>query len=70
MKRRIELNADVGESFGNYALGRPEEVVRLINHALVACGFHAGDPSVMRQTVEWCKRYNVLLGLILGSQTC
>jgi UPF0271 protein len=62
LKRRIELNADVGESFGNYTLGQPEELIKLINHALVACGFHAGDPSVMHQTVEWCKEYNVVLG--------
>ena len=62
MKKRIELNADMGESFGHYTLGRPEEVMKLINHALVACGFHAGDPSVMHQTVKWCKQYNVVLG--------
>ncbi|MFC1872062.1 LamB/YcsF family protein [Chloroflexota bacterium] len=62
MKQGIELNADVGESFGHYTLGRPLEVIKLINHALVACGFHAGDPAVMHQTVKWCKQYNVVLG--------
>jgi len=62
MKRRIELNSDMGESFGNYVVGRPEEVMKLINHASVACGFHAGDPVVMHQTVRLCKQYNVVLG--------
>ena len=61
-KKRIEINADMGESFGNYVLGRPEEVIKLINHTFVACGFHAGDPSVMYQSVKWCKEYNVILG--------
>jgi len=62
MKRRIELVADVGESFGNWVLGRPEETMKLINTAMVACGYHAGDPLVMHQTVRWCKQYNVVLG--------
>lgn len=52
----------MGESFGNYVLGQPEEVMKLINVAFVACGFHAGDPLVMHQTVKWCKQYNVTLG--------
>ncbi len=50
--RRIDLNADVGESFGAYTLGHDEAVLRHITSANVACGFHAGDPSVMRQTVR------------------
>lgn len=62
MRNRIELASDMGESFGNYVLGRPEEVMKLINTAFVACGFHAGDPLVMHQTVKWCKQYNVVLG--------
>jgi UPF0271 protein len=62
MRKRIELNSDVGESFGNYTLDWYEEVMKLIKHASVACGFHAGDPLVMRQSVEWCKKYNVVLG--------
>ena len=61
-RKSIEINSDMGESFGNYVVGRPEEVLKRINHAIVACGFHAGDPTVMRQTVEWCKKYNVVLG--------
>jgi UPF0271 protein len=62
MRKRIELNSDMGESFGNYTLHWYEEVMKLINHASVACGFHAGDPLAMGQSVEWCKKYNVVLG--------
>ena len=47
----IDLNSDVGESFGNYKLGLDEEVIPLITSANIACGFHAGDPSVMRRTI-------------------
>ena len=62
MRKRIELASDMGESFGNYVLGQPEEVMKLVNNVYVACGFHAGDPLVMHQTVKWCKQYNVVLG--------
>ena len=47
----IDLNSDVGESFGNYTLGLDEEVIPLISSANIACGYHAGDPAVMRHTV-------------------
>jgi len=62
MKKRIELASDMGESFGNYTLGQPEEVMKLVNSVYVACGYHAGDPLVMHQTVKWCKQYGVVLG--------
>lgn len=62
MRTWIDLNSDMGESFGNYVLGRPEEVMKLISHANVACGYHAGDPTWMRRTVEWAKKWNVTLG--------
>ncbi len=48
----IDLNSDVGESFGNYTIGLDEEVIPLISSANIACGFHAGDPTVMRRTVR------------------
>ncbi len=51
-RKVIDLNSDVGESFGNYTLGLDEEVVPLISSANIACGFHAGDPGVMRRTVR------------------
>jgi 5-oxoprolinase (ATP-hydrolysing) subunit A len=62
MKKRIELASDMGESFGNYTLGQPEEVMKIVNSVYVACGYHAGDPLVMHQTVKWCKQYGVVLG--------
>lgn len=48
----IDLNSDVGESFGNYTIGLDAEVIPLISSANIACGFHAGDPAVMRRTVR------------------
>lgn len=58
----IDLNSDMGESFGNFVLGRPEEVMKRIVHANVACGFHAGDPHWMGRTVGWAKQYGVTVG--------
>jgi len=52
MRTKIDLNSDVGESFGAYKLGLDEEVIPMISSANVACGFHAGDPVVMRRTVS------------------
>ena len=48
---KIDLNSDVGESFGNYRLGMDEKVIPLISSANIACGFHAGDPTVMKRTL-------------------
>lgn len=48
---QIDLNSDVGESFGSYELGLDEEVIPLISSANIACGYHAGDPAVMRRTI-------------------
>lgn len=51
----VDLNADLGESYGNYTIGNDEEIIPLISSANVACGFHASDPSVMLKTVEMIK---------------
>jgi 5-oxoprolinase (ATP-hydrolysing) subunit A len=59
---RIDLNADVGESFGIYALGQDPAVLHLITSANVACGFHAGDPGVMRATVALARERGVAVG--------
>ena len=48
----VDLNADLGESYGNYTIGNDEEIIPLISSANVACGFHAADPSVMLETVQ------------------
>ena len=59
---KIDLNSDVGESFGNYTLGLDEEVIPLISSANIACGFHAGDPTVMRHTIAIAKKNGVAIG--------
>lgn len=59
---KVDLNADMGESFGMYKLGNDEEFMKYITSANVACGFHAGDYSVMRRTVQLAKTFNVQVG--------
>jgi UPF0271 protein len=61
-KIQIDINSDVGESFGIYKLGLDEEVIPHITSANIACGFHAGDPGVMRKTVVLAKRHGVEVG--------
>ena len=59
---RIDLNCDMGESFGAYTIGDDEAVMRSITSANVACGFHAGDPSVIRRTLRLAKAHGVAVG--------
>lgn len=59
---KIDLNCDMGESFGNYKIGMDAEVTAHISSANVACGFHASDPVVMEQTVAACKKAGVAVG--------
>ncbi|MDK2869123.1 MAG: 5-oxoprolinase (ATP-hydrolyzing) subunit [Pyrococcus sp.] len=59
---KVDLNSDLGESFGRYKLGLDEEVMKYITSANVACGWHAGDPLVMRKTVRLAKKNNVQVG--------
>ena len=58
----IDLNCDLGESFGAYTIGMDEKVIPFITSANVACGFHAGDPLVMRRTVALCKQSGAAVG--------
>ena len=58
----IELNCDMGESFGIYKAGNDEEIMPLIDIANVACGFHASDPNHMRKTVALAKKHGVKVG--------
>jgi 5-oxoprolinase (ATP-hydrolysing) subunit A len=58
----IDLNCDMGESFGAYTIGADAEVMRSISSANVACGFHGGDPGVMRRTVRLAKASGVAIG--------
>ena len=62
MARFVDLNADSGESFGRYKLGNDEELFKYITSANIACGFHAGDPTVMRKTVRLAKERGVAVG--------
>jgi UPF0271 protein len=59
---RIDLNSDLGESFGRWTLGRDAEVMASISSASVACGYHAGDPGIMRQTVRLARNAGVAVG--------
>jgi len=59
---KVDLNCDMGESFGLFRLGSDEEMMALISSANIACGFHAGDPTVMRRTVELAKKHGVSIG--------
>jgi UPF0271 protein len=62
MAKYIDINCDMGESYGRWTLGHDEEVMPNITSANVACGFHAGDPHVMRRTVELAVRHGVAIG--------
>ncbi|WP_367342632.1 LamB/YcsF family protein [Limosilactobacillus sp.] len=58
----VDLNSDLGESFGHYKIGNDANVLPLITSANVACGFHAGDPSVMAKTVAIAQDNGVAVG--------
>lgn len=62
----IDLNSDVGESFGRWTLGDDAALMPLITSANVACGFHAGDPSTLRRTCERAAAYGVSVGAQVG----
>jgi UPF0271 protein len=62
MAKMIDLNADMGESYGRWTLGADEEIMPHITSANVACGFHGGDPHVMRKSVELALRHGVAVG--------
>lgn len=59
---RIDLNADVGESYGQFRIGEDDALFQSITSANVACGFHAGDFNVMQRTVERAAEQNVSIG--------
>jgi len=58
----IDLNCDMGESFGRYTLGSDEELMPYLSSINLACGFHAGDPIVIQQTVQTAVKYNLAVG--------
>lgn len=65
---RIDLNADVGERFGVHTLGQDAALMPHITSANVVCGFHAGDPGVMRATVALAREHGVAVGAHPGFQ--
>lgn len=58
----IDINCDLGESFGAYTIGNDEEVLKFVSSVNVACGYHAGDPLVMEKTVKMALEKGVAIG--------
>jgi len=58
----VDLNCDMGESFGVYTLGCDEEIIKYVSSVNIACGFHAGDPAVMQTTTRLAKEYGKAVG--------
>jgi UPF0271 protein len=59
---RIDINADMGESFGAYTIGHDEGLMKSITSANIAAGFHGGDPSVLRATIRLARAHGVAVG--------
>src|SRR5438552_6386755 len=62
MSIHIDINCDMGESYGRWTLGADEEIMPNITSANIACGFHGGDPHIMRKTVELAVQHGVAVG--------
>ncbi|MCJ8320866.1 MAG: 5-oxoprolinase subunit PxpA [Colwellia sp.] len=58
----MKLNCDLGESFGSWKMGADSQVMPFIDQANIACGFHAGDPLTMQNTLQLAKQHNVSIG--------
>ncbi|WP_336246364.1 5-oxoprolinase subunit PxpA [Sporosarcina cyprini] len=66
MEYKVDLNCDMGESFGAYQMGNDADILETISSANIACGFHAGDPATMRKTVQMALQKNVGIGVHPG----
>ena len=62
MTLSIDLNADLGESFGPWPMGHDAAMLEIVTSANIACGFHAGDPATMAETVKLCRANGVGVG--------
>ena len=62
MIKYVDLNSDIGESFGAYTLGVDEQVMEHVSSVNIACGYHAGDPLIMDRTVQIAKKLGVAIG--------
>ena len=60
--KRIDLNCDMGESFGHYQIGNDAAIMPLVSSCNIACGFHAGDPVVMDRTINLALEHKVQIG--------
>lgn len=58
----VDLNSDLGESYGPWRMGRDDEMLDIVTSANIACGFHAGDPAEMARTVAMCQQKGVSIG--------
>jgi UPF0271 protein len=66
MRAPVDLNSDLGESFGRWTLGDDEAMLALVTSANVACGFHAGDPTTLRRTCAQAAARGVVVGAQVG----
>ncbi len=62
MTKHVDLNADMGESFGRWTMGNDAALLEIVSSANIACGFHAGDPDIMAQTMRMAARNGVGIG--------
>lgn len=62
MAVKIDINADMGESYGRWTLGNDAELMPFLSSANIACSFHGGDPHVMRSSVRLAKKHGVAIG--------
>src|SRR5262252_113818 len=62
----MDLNADLGEGFGHWSLGDDDALLSVVTSANVACGFHAGDPGIMRRVCADAAQHGVAIGAQVG----
>jgi UPF0271 protein len=62
LKREIDINCDLGESYGVFKIGNDEKIMPHITSANIACGFHAGDPTTIAHTIDIAKKHEVAVG--------
>lgn len=62
MKLQVDINCDLGESYGAFRVGNDEEIMPHVTSANIACGLHAGDPLTMMRTVDLAKKHHVAIG--------
>ena len=70
MTLKVDLNADMGESFGPWKMGNDAALLDVVTSANIACGFHAGDPDVMAQTMGLAVEKDVGIGAHPGLRIC